>query len=96
MWAVNIGDMNRKTCLLLTLRKPEQNFLKKAAPKKIEKFLFVKIHDIIKPIPDFIARPKNWQSFKCVCKWDQVKFFNYQNDGKIVIPEDFQRALNSI
>ena len=57
----------------LTLKEQKLNFLK-GGRTKIEnwKFLVLGIHDNIKPIPDFAARPKNCPSIPSVCKLDQL------------------------
>ena len=50
-----------------------QNILKKGSIKiKTKKSLILRIHDIIKPLPDFVARPANRLSVTSVCELDQL------------------------
>ena len=85
--------------------------LKKDSIKiKSKKSLTLRFHDIIKPLPDSVARPANRPSFPIICELEQllsgivqilkkkINLYNYRmksaKNGKILIPEDFHTALN--
>ena len=51
----------------------KQNILKNGSNEiKTKKSLIPRIHDIIEPLPDFVARPPNRSSVPSVCELDQL------------------------
>ena len=95
----------------MTLKKQKQNILKKGSIKiKTKKSLILRVHDIIRPLPDFAARPANRRSVPVICELDQLLngilqilkkiciLYNYRvnsvKNGKVLIPEDFHTAPN--
>ena len=88
-----------------------QNILKLGTIKiKTKKFLILRVHDIIKPLPEFVGRPENQPSVPKICQLDQLLsgilqmlkkrciLYNYRvelaKNGKLLIPEDFHTAPN--
>ena len=75
---------------------------------KNKKSLILRIHDIIEPLPDLVARPANRPSVPRACELDQLLsgvlqilkkkciLYNYRvksaQNGKFLIPEDFHTA----
>ena len=62
--------VDKKFCQKLTFKKRKQKILKKAAQNK--KFLIARIHDNIKFINNFSARPIDRPSIPIVCEIDQL------------------------
>ena len=89
----------------------KQNILKKGSIKiKTKKSLILRIHDIIKPLPDFLARTANQPIVPVIYELDQLLngilqilkkkciFYNYRvksvKNGKVLVPEDFHTVPN--
>ena len=58
---------------LILSRVQQTNILKKGGIKiNTKKSLILKIHDIMEPLPDFVARPANQPSVPNICELDQL------------------------
>ena len=57
---------------VINIKKQKQNILKKVSiKKKTKKSLILRIHDIVEPLPDFLAQPANREVVPSVCELDQ-------------------------
>ena len=85
--------------------------MKKGSNKiKTKKLLILRVHDIIKILPDFVAHPANRPSVSIICQLDPLLsrilqilkkkciLYNYwiknAKNDKVSIPEDFHTAPN--
>ena len=73
IWTFEFLDLVIRAQKINNWRKNIINLLKfTKALLRIKKFLIVKIHGIIKPIPDFAVRPKICPSVPMVSELDQL------------------------
>ena len=55
------------------MKKTKAKYFEKGSFKiKTKKSLILKIHDVIEPLPEFVARPANWPGVPSVCELDQL------------------------
>ena len=58
---------------VINIKKTEAKYFEKASIKiKTKKPLILRIHDVVEPLPNFVARPANRLSGPSVCELEQL------------------------